>query len=166
MINFGWNLNPKIPNKWIIRTALLQVSFWILLTIADEFRMTDPLDFDSDSQKLFLHWSDGILGVFCAISLLLVGHLIKTQSDLSWRLLLLCSVFNTSLFAYILGYVTHADSISEKLLHVFHENLWEIEVDLMDFPPMKIQSLVILKVNYTVFKNNSKGLIFASFRSY
>ena len=66
----------------------------------------------------------------------------------------------------VLGYVTHADSISEKLLHVFHENLWEIEVDLMDFPPMKIQSLVILKVNYTVFKIHPKSLIFASFQFY
>ena len=155
MINFGWNLNPKIPNKWIIRTAFLQVTFWILLTIADEFRMTDPLDFDSESQKLFLHWSDGILGVFCAISLLLVGHLVKTQSDLSWRLLLLCSLLNTTLFAYILGYVTHADSIAEKMLHVFHEDLvQDNEVDLVDFPPLKIQSLIILKV-----KNHSKSVV-------
>ena len=156
MISFGWNLNPKIPNKWIIRIALLQITFWILLTVADEVRMTDPLDLDTDSEKLFLHWTDGILGVFCAVSLLLVGHLVKTQSDLSWRFLLLCSFLNTGLFAYILGYVTNADSISEKMLHFFQtdpENYGFLDLDLEYFPPIKIQVLIILKVKKSLKKS-------------
>ena len=129
------------------------------MTIADEVQMTHPEDFDTEFEKTWMHWSDGTLGVLSAISLLLVGYLVKTHSDLSWKLLLISSFLTTSLFVYILGYLSNTDSIPEKLLHAFHKNV-KSDTDMTTFPPLTILCLSMLKKFGTTFGFCSSATVF------
>ena len=55
MIHFGWNASPKVPSKWVIRIALIQLIFWILMTLSDELIVADVGSFDwgQKDQKVF-----------------------------------------------------------------------------------------------------------------
>ena len=77
MIHFGWNASPKVPSKWVIRIALTQLIFWILMTLSDELIVANVGSFDwgQKDQKVFLNWSDATLGILSACSLLLVSSM-------------------------------------------------------------------------------------------
>ena len=82
MIHLGWNVSPKVPSKWVIRIALLQLIFWIMMTLSDELLVSDIESFNwgQNEEKVFLNWSDGILGILSACSLLLVCSISSTKA--------------------------------------------------------------------------------------
>ena len=69
------------------------------MTISDELRISPQNNFDwgqkEESYKIYLQWTNGVLGVLISISLLLVGHLVKTNSKWSWKGLILASFLST-----------------------------------------------------------------------
>ena len=79
MIHVGWNASPKVPSKWVIRIAMCQLMFWILMTLSDELLISNTKSFDwgQKDEKVFLQWSDATLGMLSACSLLLVSPIFK-----------------------------------------------------------------------------------------
>jgi hypothetical protein len=54
---------PKLPVNSLISMALAQLFGWVLMTISDELRVSDPLGFIPDNpDKTILKWIDVILG--------------------------------------------------------------------------------------------------------
>ena len=72
--NFDKMVNKKEFLKIIV---LIQLIFWILMTLSDELIVADVGSFDwgQKDQKVFLNWSDATLGILSACSLLLVSSM-------------------------------------------------------------------------------------------
>ena len=153
MIHVGWNKSPEIPSKWVTCLGLMQLTFWLLMTLSDELRdvNSELLVGSSSAQQ---QWLDASLGLLSSCSLLLVGHLIKTHSNLSWQGLLFTSLLSVGLFTYVLcADCLFADSISEKMVQHYQEvvlyNHQPIEHELLTlqtFPPLKLRGLTVLKM--------------------
>lgn len=150
VIHLSWNPTPHVPSKWVIRIALLQLTFWLLMTIADELRVSNSdFDWGQKQDKSFLQWTDAVLGVLSSCSLLLVGHLVKSHSNISWQGLMLTSFLSSCLFFYVLIDALYGASISEKMVHHYTEvilQLQEAQPILNYFPPAKTLTFVILKI--------------------
>ena len=69
----------KMVNKmeFLKIIVLIQLIFWILMTLSDELIVADVGSFDwgQKDQKVFLNWSDATLGILSACSLLLVSSM-------------------------------------------------------------------------------------------
>ena len=67
----------KMVNKmeFLKIIVLIQLIFWILMTLSDELIVANVGSFDwgQKDQKVFLNWSDATLGILSACSLLLVS---------------------------------------------------------------------------------------------
>lgn len=151
VIHCGWNPKPQVPTKWVISIALMQLFFWSLLTFADELMAADPLGFVTKSELTTLQWVDACLGLICVATLILVGHLLKTHSDFSWRALLTSSLVTTVIFIYVLHCAMNGGSISRKMLHSYKEVLLNTgshndKIGVTSFPPFKIVFLLMTKV--------------------
>ena len=97
-----------------------------MMTVSDELLASEPdINFVTSADKSFIQWFDAILGLLSASTLLLVGHLVKFQSNVSWQGLLLTSLASVSLFSYVLLASLSGNSIAEKMLHHYRVS-WNI----------------------------------------
>ena len=129
-----------------------------MMTLSDELLVQEPMYLATPSQKTFLQWFDAALGLLSVSTLLLVGHLVKTQSNISWQGLIVTSLAMVSLFIYVLHTFLASNSISERMLLRYQEviqgGIGTAAADeiigsitgLDDFPPIEIVALLILKV--------------------
>ena len=129
-----------------------------MMTLSDELLAQEPMYLATPSQKTFLQWFDAALGLLSVSTLLLVGHLVKTQSNISWQGLIVTSLAMVSLFVYVLHTFLASNSISERMLLRYQEviqgGIGTAAADeiigsikgLDDFPPIEIVALLILKV--------------------
>lgn len=163
VIHFGFNASPKVPSQWVISIALAQLIFWLLMTIGDELRVSDSdFNWGQHDEAEFLQWSDATLGVLSSCSLLLVGHLVKTQSNLSWQGLMFTSFVSMVLFTYVLCESLFGASVAEKMVHYYQQEVLMHQLDssmvdpptptLQYFPPVKTVIYMIFKISGKSFR--------------